>query len=195
LNPWFAFAKFALSLSPEWGKRMRYSLFRLSLLICLVASFAGQTSDWPRYRNADGNFSVLMPVDPKESVDGDGEMASHTIQAIADRVGYTVVYVKMPEDQTVDEANYKIYKENVIKGLPTCTVVTEQPAAPAVQGYVGRWYRMNCEISNAKLTFVGDLYWGKRHAYSVMGMFATGPSDPPSVKKFVDSFSVIDSSQ
>lgn len=174
---------------------MRNFLFRLSLLICLVASLAGQTSNWQSYRNADGNFSVVLPGEPKETVNGEGELASHTIQVIADSVGYTIVYVKMPMEQTVDEATYKTYKESILKELPTCTVVTEQPATPAVQGYVGRWYRMNCEISNTKMTFVGNLYWGKHHAYSVLGMFATGASDPAGIKKFVDSFSVIDSSQ
>jgi hypothetical protein len=178
------------------GEQMRYSILRISLVVCLVATLSGQTPEWKKYKNADGNFSVLLPLEPSDTKNGNSDvMVSHTIQAIAGAVSYTVVYVRMTGEQTVDEANFKVYKDGVLKELPSCTVVEEQPAAPAVQGYIGHWYRMNCEISNTKLTFVGNLYWGKTYAYAVLGMFAAGPSDPPNIKKFVDSFSVIDPSR
>lgn len=178
------------------GERMRHNLLRLSLLICLTASLTGQTAPWQKYRNVAGNFAVLLPVEPKETTTGDTPATtSHTIQAIAEAVSYTIVYVTLDEEQEVTEANYKTYKEGVLKELSTCTVLDEQPAAPAIPGYIGRWYRMNCDISNTKLTFVGNLYWGKHYAYAVLGMFATAPTDPPSIKKFVNSFGVIDASK
>ncbi len=73
---------------------MRYWFIRMSLLVCLAAPLAGETDEWRRYKNEGGNFSVLMPVEPKESVNGDqGAQPSHTIQAISASIGYTVVYV------------------------------------------------------------------------------------------------------
>lgn len=170
---------------------MRHPLARLMLLVCLAVSLAGQSSDWHTYRNTDGNFSVLLPGEPKDSVSGD----AHTIQSIVGSVGYTIVYVKLPGEQAVDEANYQLYKEGFLKELPGCDVASELPASPVLTGYIGRYYRMNCLVSNTKMTFVGNLYWGKHYGYAVFGMFGTAPSDPPGAKAFVDSFSLIDSSK
>ena len=39
------------------------------------------------------------------------------------------------------------------------------------------------------------MYWGKHYAYAVLTMFSTAPSDPPTAKKFSDSFSVLDASK
>jgi hypothetical protein len=178
------------------GKEMLYWLLRISLLVSLAAPVAGQTDEWHRYKNDAGNFSVLMPVEPKESViDEPNGQSSHTIQAISGSVGYTVVYVITKAEQTVDEATFKAYRDAFLKGLPNCDLVTEDPASPAVRGYVGHWYRMNCSVQDKKLSFVGNLYWGKHYAYAVLTMFATEPSDPPMARKFTDSFFVLDASK
>ncbi|HEY6306461.1 MAG TPA: hypothetical protein VI488_08415 [Candidatus Angelobacter sp.] len=176
---------------------MRYWFIHISLLVCLTASFAGQTDSWHRYTNTNGNFSVLMPVEPQESVNGEREnaSASHTIQAVSGSVAYTVVYVTMNSEQKVDEVTFKVYRDAFMKGLPQCDLVTEDVASPAVQGYVGHWYRMNCRIGDKKVSFVGNLYWGKHYAYAVLTMFPTAPSDPPATRQFADSFSVIDASK
>jgi hypothetical protein len=36
------------------------------------------------------------------------------------------------------------------------------------------------------------LYWGKHYAYAVFALFPPAPTDPPTAKKFFDSFSVFD---
>jgi hypothetical protein len=54
---------------------------------------------------------------------------------------------------------------------------------------------MNCVISEKKMTFVGNLYWGRHYAYAVMVIFQSAPSDPPATQKFMDSFAVIDASK
>jgi hypothetical protein len=160
------------------------------LLACLVGSLAGQNDTWHRYRNDGGNFSVLMPVDPKESsTTAQGDVpSSHTIQAITDGVGYTVIYVAHSEEQKVDEATFRVYRDSFMKGLPSCEQVTESAASPAAPGYVGQWYRMTCVVSGKKMVFMGNLYWGKRYAYAVMVIFGAAASDPPSATKFTGSF-------
>lgn len=172
---------------------MRSWIIRISLLVCLAASLTGQTNEWRRYRNVDGNFSALMPGEPKDIGNGgQSEQASHTIQSIDGTVGYTVVYVITKAEQPVNEATFKVYRDAFMKGLPNCVQVTENPAAPAIRGYIGHWYRMNCQVQDKKLSFIGNLYWGKHYAYAVLTMFPTAPSDPPMAAKFSDSFSVID---
>jgi hypothetical protein len=165
----------------------------LLLLACLVGPLAGQNEEWHRYKNDTGNFSALMPVQPTETTTpGDGgSSGSHTVMALVGGVGYTVIYVTADSDQTVDEATYNVYRDSFMKGLPNCRQESERAASPALAGYIGRWYRLNCTVENKPMTFVGDLYWGKRYAYAVMVIFSGSPSDPPGTRKFTDSFDVL----
>jgi hypothetical protein len=175
---------------------MRSWLTCTLLLVGVAVPFAGQTNEWHRYNNQAGNFSVLMPIEPQDSPNGDqAEQVSHTVQAISGSIGYTVVYVISNAEQPVDEATFNIYRDAFLKGLPNCERITEDAASPAVQGYIGHWYRMSCNVSGQKLSFVGNLYWGKHYAYAVLAMFPTESSDPATAKKFTSSFAVLDPSK
>jgi hypothetical protein len=184
-------------------QKMRKLILRLSLLLCLGASIigatgrqtAGQTEEWKRYKNVDGNFSVLFPVEPTDTVNNaEGGVQSHTLLALVRPFAYSVVYTAMTKEQTVDEATFKAFQDGVLKELPKCSVPTVRAGSPAMQGYIGHWYRLNCDMENSKLTMVGNLYWGKHYAYAVMAMFLSA-SEPPTANKFTDSFSVIDASK
>jgi hypothetical protein len=172
---------------------MRSGFIRIALLVCLTASLAGQINEWRNYRNVNGNFSALMPGEPKEteSTDTDGA-TTHTIQAISDSVVYVVIYVAAPSEQPVNEATFNVYRDAFLKGLPNCDLVKEDAPSTAFPQHVGHWYRLNCTVDGQKYTFVGNLYWGKHRAYAVLSMFTSAPSDPPPAKKFIDSFAVID---
>ena len=174
---------------------MRRLLLCTLLLVSVSVPFAGQADQWRRYKNEAGNFSAQMPGEPNESVNGEGDKASHTIQAISGSIGYTVVYVANPAEQPVDEPTYKIYRDAFLKGLPQCELVREDPVSHPLAGYIGRWYRMNCNASGQKMTFTGNLYWGRHYAYAVLAMFSTAASDPSEGAKFYNSFSVLDSSK
>jgi hypothetical protein len=163
------------------------------LLVCLSVPFAGQADQWSKYSNQEGNFSVLLPVTPSDTPNGDQNAPlSHTIQALSGGISYTIVYVVTKPEQPVDEATFKIYRDSFLKGLPNCDLLREDPASPALSGFVGHWYRLNCTVQNQKLSMIGNLYWGKHHAYAVLTMFATAASDPPNARKFSNSFAVLD---
>jgi hypothetical protein len=161
---------------------------RVSLLFCLAVTMAGQADEWKTYRNTDGNFRVLFPGDPKDTVNPAGEgIQSHTLLAIQKPAVYTVVYATMQNDQPVNDATYVVYRDGVFKELPKCTVAKDGPAAPSIQGYIAHWYRLNCEGVN----MIGNLYWGKRHAYAVLTMFPSGAAEPAATGKFSNSFGVL----
>jgi len=174
---------------------MRYRVLALFLLTCLALPFAGQTDQWQRYKNDGGNFSALMPGQPTENVNGEGDKASHTIQLISGTIGYTVVYVSNSAEQPVNEETFKIYRDAFLKGLPQCNLVKEDSTSHPLQGYIGRWYRMSCDIGSVKMSFIGNLYWGKHYAYAVLAMFSGASQDPPEAEKFYNSFSVLGSSK
>jgi hypothetical protein len=173
---------------------MRRRVSRLCLLLLLAIPFAGQTNQWKRYKNTDGNFSVLFPGEPKDSVNQtEGDAKSHTLLATEKPAVYTVVYTTIPSPQPVDESTFNVFKNAVFKELPKCEPGTEQPAAPAITGYIGHWYRLSCDMPNSKITVTGNLYWGKHYAFAVMAMFPDSAAEPAAgVKKFIESFSVID---
>lgn len=168
--------------------------FLCCLLVLLIAiPFSGQTDDWKRHKNTDGNFTVLFPGDPQDSVNkSDNEVQSHTLMAVQRPYIYTVVYSTMSVTQKVDEATYEVFKNAVFKELPKCDVGTERLAAPVVAGYIGHWYRLNCDMPNTKVTILGNLYWGRHYAYAVMVMFPASTNEPQTTSKFLDSFGVID---
>jgi len=86
-----------------------------------------------------------------------------------------------------------VFKNAVFKELPKCEAGAEQPASPAVEGYIGRSYRLSCDMPNTRMAIVGNLYWGKHYAFAVMTMFPASAAEATSTeKKFFDSFAVID---
>ena len=152
--------------------------------------------NWILYSNPNGNFAARMPSAPKDTINPTGsDQVSHTLQASADGNAYTVVYVHNQTEGTVDSATYTIFRDNFMKGMPTCQLITEGDPSPVVRGYVGHSYRLNCVFSGTKVTIIGDLYWGRHFAYAVMAVFPTATFDPPLAKTFVDSFALVDPSK
>lgn len=173
---------------------MRTLVFYVLLLLCLAAPIAGQTDEWKRYKNADGNFSVLFPNEPTDTINKtENGMQSHTLASTVRPTIYTVIYTTMTEEQPVNDATYEVFKNAVFKELPKCTVMSDKTGSPAIQGYISRDYRLSCEL-NVKVTILGNLYWGRHYSYAVMAIF-TSPSDPPTVQKFTDSFEIRDISK
>jgi hypothetical protein len=172
------------------GASVRNLVLRLSLLLSLAVSFRGQTDEWKVYRNTDGNFRALFPGEPKDTVNpAPDPIHSNTLLAIHNGAVYMVVYAAMPTEQPVNDASFEVYKSSVFQELPKCNVGKEGPAAPSIPGYIGHWYRLNCEQVN----IIGNLYWGKHYAYAVMAIFPVNTSEPSDSKRFVNSFAVIES--
>ncbi|MGE5323800.1 MAG: hypothetical protein ACM3SW_13110 [Actinomycetota bacterium] len=175
---------------------MRYMVRALFVLLLLSSPFTGQTGNWKKYSNTNGNFSVLFPGAPQDNVNKkDDKVDSHTLMAVEKPVYYTVVYTSMVDGQNVDDTSFNAFRDAVFKELPKCQVDTEQPASPVVDGFIGHSYRLSCAMTNARLVMTGNLYWGKHYAYAVMAMFPDGITPPEAVKMFVESFSVVNSAQ
>ena len=161
------------------------------LLVLLALPLAGQNDAWKKYDNATGGFSVSLPVEPQDTaLPANGDIQAHSLMAQDQGVRFTVIYANFPE-QPVDDTNYRAYKEGVLSQLPNCEVGAEQQPAPALTGYIGHWYKLNCTASNNKITVEGNLYWGKRHSYAVLALFPASAEEPPSVKKFTRSFALL----
>jgi len=176
---------------------MRKLLSGILMLSLAAGPLAAQTSEWRRYKNTNGNFTVLFPGEPEDTVNKteDGSQ-SHTLLAREDKALYTVIYTVMTSEQPVNDATFQAFKDGVFKELPKCEAGAEQPASPALEGYIGHAYRLNCEMPNAKVTVVGNLYWGKHYAFAVMTMFPASVAEPTAAeKKFAESFAVIDAAR
>jgi hypothetical protein len=170
---------------------MRTFVLRSSLLLFIALPLAGQTADWQQYENKEGNFTALFPGQPDDSVNkSDETVRSHTLLAKEDSAAYMVVYSTMAAAQKVDDDTYEIFKKAVFNELPKCAVESEQEPSPALNGYIGHWYRLSCDMPNAKKIVEGNLYWGKRYAYAVMVMFPASVDRPQTEKKFLESFTV-----
>lgn len=172
---------------------MRKAFFCTLLLLLLTASFDGQTQGWKKYSNTNGNFAVLFPGQPEDSVNSsDSSVQSHTLMARENGAIYTVVYTIHAGEQKVDLATYDVFKKAVFKELPKCEMVTEGPPSPNLAGYIGGWYRLTCDMPQTKVSVLGNLYWGKSFAYAVMVMYAANVAEPAAKKDFLESFTLID---
>ncbi|HEX3095001.1 MAG TPA: hypothetical protein VHW72_20345 [Candidatus Angelobacter sp.] len=176
---------------------MRKLLSGILMLLLAAGPLAAQTSEWKRYKNTNGNFTVLFPGEPGDTVNKteDGSQ-SHTLLAREGTALYTVVYTTMTSEQKVDDATFQAFKAGVFKELPKCEAGAEQPASPTLEGYIGHAYRLNCDMPNARVTIVGNLYWGKHYAFAVMTMFPSSAAEPTAAEeKFAGSFAVIDAAK
>jgi hypothetical protein len=165
------------------------------LWLLLVVSFAGQTSEWKRYRNTSGNFSVMFPGEVKEgpgmNLGGSDEM--HSVVALKSPAVYTISYITMARTLRVTEADFESYKRGVFEKLPKCEPTGGGSASPAIEGYIGHSYRGVFETPNNRINIVVNLYWGKHHAFNVGAMFPVGAVEPSEeIKKFLGSFALID---
>jgi hypothetical protein len=168
---------------------MRHRLPTLMLLICLSAAFSAQTDQWKQYKSGAGNFSALFPGEPQDTVNSESPtMQSHTLMAVQKPSGYMVVYTHIASEQKVDEVTYQLFKEGFLKQLPNCEVKREEAPSPGLHGYIGHRYLLNC----GTLTLAGNLYWGKHYAYGVMGTYPANVSEPANLKRFLDSFILLD---
>ena len=170
------------------------------LILCLTATLAAQT-EWKKYEEPGGNFSVLFPGEPKDTVSPsrEGTESSHGFSASDGSVYVGVFYADLKQEQKVNEANYEAYKKAVFGGFPKCNELNSTVASPAFSGYIGHGYRLECEGQNAKGqivsgTLVVNLYFGKHFLYMLTAGSTITP-DPPTIKKFMDSFSVTDVSK
>jgi hypothetical protein len=175
---------------------MRRALLCWFVVVLVTVPFLAQTDTWKRHKNPTGNFTVLFPADPQDSVNkSDQEIESHTLLAIEKPFYYMVIYTTMASDQTVDDATYQVFKNAVFQQLPACQVGNDRPAQPALKGYIGRRYRLKCDTKPNNVNIIGNIYWGKRYAYAVLLMFPDGASEPPTTAKFLDSFAVLQPGQ
>ena len=171
---------------------MRTTILRAALVLFAVSSVAAQSLNWLEYKNPGGNFSVLMPADPSDTANHDPEGDSHTIQSTDHSVSYNIFYVKFSQEQTVTDANFKAHRDALFGNFPDCKLVSEQPVAPALNGFIGGSYRLSCEVPGAKTRHIGNLYLGKHYFYGVFALFVHPTVDSPDVKRFVDSFALMD---
>lgn len=175
---------------------MRRGLLCGFVFILVTIPLLAQTQEWKRHKNPTGNFTVLFPADPQDSVNkSDEEIQSHTLLAIDKPFYYMVIYTAMASDQTVDDPTFQVFKDAVFKQLPACQVGADRPAQPELKGYIGRRYRLKCDTKPNNVTIIGNIYWGKRYAYAVMLMFPVGSAEPSTTDKFLDSFATLQSGQ
>jgi hypothetical protein len=161
--------------------------------LLLASPFAGHTDEWKNYKNADGNFTVLFPGEPQDTVNNAGAgITSHTLQAPRKPAFYMIVWTSADSPQAVNSTNFESFKNGFLGKLPKCEIGAERPASPALQGYIGQGYRLNCEAQQKKIAITGNLYWGKHYCFAVMSMFPADVPEPAEVKRFIESFVLID---
>ncbi|HKD82866.1 MAG TPA: hypothetical protein VKH81_24465 [Candidatus Angelobacter sp.] len=167
-------------------------VLRSCLLLFLALPLSGQSANWNIYTDSQGNFSVLFPNQPQDTINRKDEtINSHTLLAKDGGSVYTVVYSSMSSDQKVDDATYQVFRDAVFSELPKCDIEAEHEPAPSLGGYIGHWYRLSCNMPNTRVIIEGNLYWGKRYAYAVMAMFPFSASRPQGEEKFLRSFAVL----
>ncbi|HMF90493.1 MAG TPA: hypothetical protein VKL40_07600 [Candidatus Angelobacter sp.] len=171
---------------------MRNRILILFLLLNLTAVFFAQAVEWKRYENKGGNFSVLFPGEPKDTASDESEgMESHTLAAMEKPAGYMVVYTRDTSEQDVDDASFQEFRNGFVKKLSNCAIDREGPRSPAIRGYLGRWYQFRC----GEVNLTGNLFWGKHYSYAVMAVYPSNAGEPSNVKRFLDSFSLLDGSK
>jgi hypothetical protein len=164
-----------------------FGVFACTLLSISPAQNAGQTEKWQRYNNGPGNFSVLLPSEPK-AIDND------SVQTKSGSTTYIVVHEGVEFEHGVTDTLFKIYRESALKTLASATNCeignTDDAPSLRISGYFGSSFRGNCR-GGLKSKIVGNIYLGPRHGYAVCAVFLPSKPDQSDIEKFKDSFSVL----
>ena len=167
----------------------------ISCASVLLAQSNGAMENWRTYRSDKGNFTVLFPAEVQETSNPAPEgMESHAVATRQGGANYLVLYLVTTRENTVDEQNFEEYKSAVFKEFGDCAVQKQGDPTRKLKNYLGHSFRMACNAQQGKVMYFGNLYIGKNHAYTVMTMYAPG-AEPLGVRRFTDSFSLIDSSK
>ena len=185
-------------------KSSRNSFFGILQVVILLAaaplSVLSQTnpqSGQPSaYKSDGGNFSANFPGEPKDtdSTEPNGPR-THTIQSVSGSNSFMVVYVITDSAETVNEANFTLYRDAFFKSLGQCEIGNEAAASPDINSFIGRSYHLSCIFAGIKLTLAGNLYYGKHFSYAVLTVFEPVSKDPPEATTFLHSFSVTDTAK
>lgn len=147
---------------------------------------------WKLYKNTGGNFSVLFPSDPKDSIITNNKKAeAHQLFVEDQDVAYAVYYGIWQNEKRVDEAGYALIRKYVLSNKANCEAFTEGPPSIVLKGYIGHSYHRTCKEHHI-IKSVGNLYWGKRYFYFVMVFYPNISAEPSTAKGFLESFSLID---
>lgn len=151
------------------------------------------SANFNSYKNTAGNYSINFPGQPKESAlpPAPNEVGSLT-QSTEAGVTFTVTYAYNQAVQTVDEATFNAFRDRFLQNLATCQVLSETAASPALANYQSKAYRLSCVLNGANKLIIGNLYWGEHYSYGALTISLPSPSDPPAIRKFLDSFALID---
>jgi hypothetical protein len=161
-------------------------------VLLLAAPFTGQTNEWTKYKNADGNFMALFPGEPKTGPVSTGGDTAHTIVTVKAPAVYTVIYTRPKKNQVVNDAAFEAFKSGFFEVYPKNEISAEGAALPAFANYIGHSYRSSFEMNNVRVKFLANLYLGKHQTFAVMVSFPASEAEPAEAKKFMESFALID---
>jgi hypothetical protein len=143
---------------------------------------------WKLYKNVAGNFSVLFPSDPSDRIITNNNKAeAHQISVEDQDIFYAVFYGIWQKEKRVDEAGYALLKKYLMN-RSNCEVGKEGPPSIVLNGYIGHSYHMICNESVHTIKSFENLYWGRRYFYIVMVFYPNGSAEPPTAKRFLESF-------
>jgi hypothetical protein len=181
------------SIIPGTRKSMRRFASDLWIVVLVAGVLSGQTTEWKTIHSTKGNFTVQFPGDPQDTVNSVGSaMTSHTLQMLVKPAVYMLVWSYIDQEQAVNDTTYGAFKSGFISKLPNCSTDADQSASPSFRGYIGHGYVLSCDYPQGKVKMKGNLYWGKHYSFAVMTAFATSVNEPAEVKKFMESFAVVD---
>jgi hypothetical protein len=161
------------------------TLLVLLSFLTFTSAVAQQGDTWKTYRNEAGNFSVDMPGEPQTQ-----PVVEDTYNYVFMRPGlaYLVTYAAHKETPVNDE-NFETYQKAVLMGLTSCTLASDAPSTHPISSLKSHWYRYRCPEGGQ--TILGNLYWGAHYAYAVLVVYSGNP-EPATVRRFTDSFAVLD---
>lgn len=173
----------------------------LLLLLSLPSLHAATSSaGWKQFSNTQGNFTILFPGVPQYSAEKDKDMVYHSARTVigknaiyqVDWMNTGQLFKKSPDLK----ASFAEFKTNFLEGMGKCTVISDGPASPALQNYIG--WRHVCHAPNdsgIEVTHSITVHYGKSNCYILSVLWPTAEKEPPEVARFIQSFRLLDPSR
>jgi hypothetical protein len=170
---------------------VKHGLVLVSLFLFVLAGC--KPVPWTEFKSKDGNFSVLLPGTPTESV--------QTLTAQSEQID--VQFYTLTTGNTAYMVSYSDYPASIFQTTPIKSILdgARDGAVKNSQGrlinetdivlgtYPGR--ELNVESSDGTNVMRAHLFVVKERLYQVIVITAKGRASSPDLKKFLDSFQLI----
>jgi len=150
-----------------------------------------KTASWVTYTSAEYGFSVMMPEQPEEVVEAEGDVL---VKVSRETDNYRVIYSPRPE--TLAEASTKEIQQFLVEAardeVTSIEGATVSERDITLNGYPGREIVADVTVGTMDATYIARIYQVDNHIFRLIGLAEKGSEYAENIPTFLNSFALLE---